>query len=363
MTRCSAILIITLYLCGLASITGIACADEAIPTVNHVYFFRDGAPYNESVTFTVKCYGIPTEPYYTPGAPMPVYRTRNITEPELQGSFSASCPSFGCMIYESYRRFKFNMFERCDLEGETRGENFVLRNITLPVQYGLPSCQNIPMTITLNGSRYYQSDEWYDCTRPNHDTSVRKIFYVSCDPAKEYGCIDLFAERGPVRQASYRIFPKKANNMPPSQYIHYLVSCNPIDDDQCPGMVIDKKPVKDMGNEYHSLFNASSEKSQDACARFLYNANPVLIIPKTVEDPYAWTGYTAHEECELRFNLSRAEFITRTRPIHETQSNGRPSEYMISVSPLPSLMPSYIPRSPVEFLYCSILQVFGGRCE
>jgi hypothetical protein len=362
MTRYSAILVIALCLCGLAGITGIALADEAIPTVNHVYFFRDGAPYHESVTFTVKCYGFPTESYYPPGASMPAFRTRNVTEPELLGSFSASCPSFGCMIYETYRRFKFNMFDWCDLEGETRGENFILRNVTLPVQNGLPSCQNIPMTITLNGSRYYQSDEWYDCTRPNYDTSVRKIFYVSCDPAKEYGCIDLFAERGPVRQASYQIIPKKANNMTPGQYIHYLVSCDPIDDGQCPGMVIDNKPVKEMGTEYHPLFNASSEKIQDACARFLYNANPALIIPKSVEDPYAWTGYTAYEECELRFNLSRAEFTPRTLPGSETPITGSISEKQIPVSPLPTLLPTYIPRSPVESLYCTILSIFGVEC-
>jgi hypothetical protein len=34
-----------------------AYADEIYPTITHVFFEKDGLPYNESVYFTVECYG------------------------------------------------------------------------------------------------------------------------------------------------------------------------------------------------------------------------------------------------------------------------------------------------------------------
>ena len=38
-------------------LSGPALADEMIPTVTHIFFEKNYLPYNESVHFTVNCYG------------------------------------------------------------------------------------------------------------------------------------------------------------------------------------------------------------------------------------------------------------------------------------------------------------------
>lgn len=95
------VFVCTLGILLLASvITPPVTADMASGTITHVYFTRDGLPYNGIVRYTVTCYGYasgytfrhapnPSQPNYTPSE---VYR------------YSATCGNYGCAVYEPYYR-------------------------------------------------------------------------------------------------------------------------------------------------------------------------------------------------------------------------------------------------------------------
>lgn len=75
---------------------GFVSADVIMPTVTTVYFENNGEPYNGNVEFTVNCYGYS----YSPGPPVEKEPGTYITENVF--SFSATCPEYGCKIYENY---------------------------------------------------------------------------------------------------------------------------------------------------------------------------------------------------------------------------------------------------------------------
>ena len=83
-------LIIALLLTGVP-----AAADMITPSITSVFFERDGVPYHGSVQYSVSCYG------YFMGYP-PVTRSPGSYQPELIFRYSASCPGYGCRIYQPY---------------------------------------------------------------------------------------------------------------------------------------------------------------------------------------------------------------------------------------------------------------------
>jgi len=106
------------YLVVLSFVAFLACAaapalgDVSIPTNTYVYFEQGGAPYNGSVQYTVTCYG------YTayPGSPSFSSHTAPENTSETVYSYSASCPGYGCVVYEPYY-LNYRHIERCDLSG------------------------------------------------------------------------------------------------------------------------------------------------------------------------------------------------------------------------------------------------------
>jgi hypothetical protein len=107
-------------------------ADVAMPTITRVYFEKNGTPVNETVTFTVNCYG-----YHT--APGEFLSQSNQSVSENVFSFSATCPTYGCPIFETYY-LNYRHIDSCDLEGELNGENFIIRNFSsTPV----PNCTSL----------------------------------------------------------------------------------------------------------------------------------------------------------------------------------------------------------------------------
>jgi len=110
---------VTLIIFGVLLST--AYADIVTPTITNVYFEKDGKAHNEPVNFTVNCYG-----YSWPPGP-PVEMPPGTYTPEKVFSFSATCPQYGCEIYENYY-LNYRHTDYCDLEGETEGKQFVIRN-------------------------------------------------------------------------------------------------------------------------------------------------------------------------------------------------------------------------------------------
>ena len=92
-------------------------ADVAMPTVTNVYFEKDGKPYDKPVSFTVNCYGYS----WSPG-PV-IMKIPGTYTPEKVFSFSATCPKYGCKIYENYY-LNYRHIDYCDLEGQADGKQF-----------------------------------------------------------------------------------------------------------------------------------------------------------------------------------------------------------------------------------------------
>jgi len=89
-------------------------------TPTKVYFENNGTPVNEPVTFTVNCYGNhPSGSYPSPSKP---------SERENVFWFSATCPTYGCTIYQYYSGIEDLHINSCDLDGELNGEHFIIRN-------------------------------------------------------------------------------------------------------------------------------------------------------------------------------------------------------------------------------------------
>lgn len=103
-----------------------------------VYFENNRTPVNEQVTFTVNCYG--NHPSGSPPSPSMPSESENIFW------FSATCPSYGCTIFEYYHGIEDLHINSCDLEGELNGEHFTIRNFANTPK---PNCTSLHQDYSL----------------------------------------------------------------------------------------------------------------------------------------------------------------------------------------------------------------------
>jgi hypothetical protein len=321
--------------------------DLATPTITHVYFTKDGIPWHESVRYTVSCYGFngwnPTYQFYQrpaagePGHTGEVFR------------YSATCPDFGCTIYEPYYHVRYMDIDWCDLGGETRGTTFTVRNFsTRPFSTctGMPEIPPYPSDYPQPGTYLQYTPEYYACDfhsrHANMSVSVQHRVFVSCDLANDTDCFtELLPDGRPLRLVSENSTMRNATALDQQHLVQYLETCNPVSDPDCPGTVIDGRPLKAM-LEFRPFRNASIWL-KDPCFTFLAKANPALFIPPDVCNMSECDNKMAESVCDLRAAI--------------------PAENRTGISmTMPEVSP-YIPLSPVESLYCSILQLFGGGCE
>lgn len=116
--------IITLMFLGVLFMPGLILqADVITPTITNVYFEKNDRHYDQTVNFTVNCYG-----YTFSGGFLDPQKKPGTYTPERVFSFSATCPEYGCEIYESYY-LNYRHIDYCDLEGELdNGEEFTIKN-------------------------------------------------------------------------------------------------------------------------------------------------------------------------------------------------------------------------------------------
>ncbi len=103
-----------LFLSGVivvAAFIPVVFADIITPTETQVYFEENGVPYEGSVEYTVSCYGYS----YDPG--QVIEENESMSYDELVFEYSATCPEYGCTIYEDYYR-NYTYTAYCDVEGE-----------------------------------------------------------------------------------------------------------------------------------------------------------------------------------------------------------------------------------------------------
>ncbi len=144
-------------------------ADISTPTVTNVYFTVDGEPYDDPLEYTVTCYGYS----YPPGEPPQV----ESYTPEKVFSYHASCPEYGCKIYEDYY-LNYRHIDYCDMEVVTADKVFTLdQYANSPV----PECESVHQWDISNADGYHRTTEGYwDCVRGDSDRSI---------------CDDLFTEK------------------------------------------------------------------------------------------------------------------------------------------------------------------------
>jgi hypothetical protein len=403
--------IILLFCIGtIILMTGVVRADVLQPFITHVYFEKDGIPYNFPVKYTVTCYGYERRSYFDrplPGSyhPSPIYR------------YSASCNGYGCPVYAQYFSLFGASFDWCDLDGETNYQKFSLHNLSTDIT----RCDRIAergWRIQDNGVKYYYWTPEYDSCYEFRDMKNDRIGvlharYTSTAPANSSELI-ILKGRSPYYAMDQKrdglIVNKSEIPMNLDQYINYLETCNPTADRKCPGWIIDGKPLKSF-TEYRTLRNDRANLQEDPCDTFLVEADPSLVIP--FGDQLPWRGECAqgyimgaggcnytYGYCESRFTIPPAgdlgSTVVRTPPetpvfpvspippvigtsppiagttavtqataavsrLPPATNHGTPT---VTTFPIPTPSRNAIDgSSPVESLYCSILSWFDISCD
>lgn len=346
-----------------------AFADLMMPTITHVFFEKDGGPYHGSVDYTVTCYG-----YTNPGWPSAYTTlTPGTYEPREVYQYSATCPDYGCTVYEPYY-YKPNILDWCDIAINTGQSEYTIRNFsTRPYTY----CTHLPNPEVLfpnrTGGVFYLTPEYRNCrayqyytNRTGRNWTIEHRVFVTCDPDSEPGCISLFPYSQPVREIllnrSQFADPVWAR-MDERHLLKYFDSCNPASDPSCSGWTIDGTPAKNIPGL--RPFSDMSSPRDHPCDTFLISPPPELMIPQEIVTSQYWDNeYLAADACELRVTIP--------------SGNGELVKPEVSTSPVTSPVPvngttvtpmqdgddSAVrgPRSPVESLYCGIVQFLGGRC-
>jgi len=161
-----------------------ASADISIPTNTYVYFEQGGGPYNGSVQYSVTCYG------YTayPGSPYFMSNTAPENTSEIVFSYSASCPGYGCVIYEPYY-LNYRHIERCDLSGTADNRSFSVSNFaTTPMPSNCTMFQPFDM-VRGNGDYYRVTPKFNACENETYNESALcDQFVTECSPTKDRDC-------------------------------------------------------------------------------------------------------------------------------------------------------------------------------
>jgi hypothetical protein len=276
-----------------------APGDTLVPTNTHVYFEKNSQPFNESVQFTVSCYGYRCD-WNSCSVPA---GTKDISETAhaVIYSYSATCPGYGCIIYEPFY-LNYRHIDRCDLEGVTREENFTLQNFSITP---LPQCTDLQQFDI--GKGY---DEYYRVTPE----------FSRCENESR-AASDLCNQ--------------------------YVVPCSPTADKDCGNWIVEDTYVKDSPKS--RACREEADQKRHACEVYLNKVDPSSMV--------MWkNNYTGKEEpamrtCELRFTIPSSGQVTTQDQRIPGVTIGEPVSATIHH------------RSPVESLYCSILNFFGIRCS
>ncbi|MFA6305499.1 MAG: S-layer homology domain-containing protein [Candidatus Gracilibacteria bacterium] len=133
------------------AVSALVCADIMTPTETTVYFKQAGKEWNKPVEYSVNCYG-----YYQMWDDD--VATLDKTE-KLVYSYTASCPSYGCKVYDGYY-LNYKVINRCDVTGTTDGKSFEIKNYAkTPVP---ENCSDLNQFIKYDGTKYYKSTAAYE---------------------------------------------------------------------------------------------------------------------------------------------------------------------------------------------------------
>ena len=289
------------------------CADEINPTITHVFFEKDGMPYNESVHFTVNCYGYACRGWDCRAPEDLLARSGNYSQ-EVIFSFHASCPEYGCTIHEPYYHVGRKYIDSCSVEGVTGSGNFTLQNFS---RTPTPHCTDLmPYEIGMGVGKYYNGTPDY------------------------LECLD-----------ETRTSAEMCNN--------FAVTCDPSTDHDCGYWVINGTNMKET--EKSRSCREHSAMRQEACNIYLKEVDPATM--DMWKDPDSDHTEPARRTCELRFTVpSDNRTAVTAGAITQKPVDGPLDHPGANFTFGPRVSATSRGMSPVESLYCSLLSIFGARC-
>ncbi|MFA5267398.1 MAG: hypothetical protein WC379_05460 [Methanoregula sp.] len=295
-------------------------------------------------------------------------------EPSEVYRYSASCPDYGCTVFEPYY-YEPNIIDRCDLNVTTGSSVHTILNFsTLPYTH----CTHLPTPEVLfpnrTGGVFYLTPEYMNChafhyysDHTSRNWTIERRVFVTCDPDSEPGCASLFPHSQPVREIFFyrsQVADPSWARMNDRDLLKYLDSCNPVSDSSCGGWTIDGTPAKKIPGL--RPFSETPSPRKDPCDTFLIQPHPDLMVPEErVTSGYWDNEYLAADVCELRVTIPAGS----GEPVQTTvfPAPGTTATPLTELSPATTIsikenISSPIHRSLVESLHCSILQFFGTTC-
>jgi hypothetical protein len=359
-----------ILLCALFLLAVPASADLIAPAITHVYFEKNGTPYNGSVDYSVNCYGYMKPPF----SPQPT----GSYQPERVFTYSASCPGYGCTIYQPYY-LQYTHIDWCDVSGTAGNRSFKIQNFS---DEPYTRCSFVPDRVQRTGNNhreyYYETPEYFACTqfRTAADPTIwaDHLYFsdtVLANSSPKWDSLLLLEGSHPFYQTpnwSHHIINKTEIAMDSDQYIGYLETCNPVTDQNCPGWIVNGTPLKTF-TQYRPFKDNTSILRTHPCDAFLVKADPGLIMPFSDEDPWHHPcvdacNYT-REICESHFTIPSGNVTTSVTGIPAPGSSmDVPAASVITREPNETVAEApAVHSSPVESLYCSIVELLRGRCE
>lgn len=257
-----------------------ACADEINPTITHVFFVKDGLPYNGSVVFSVHCYGYPCTGWDC-GSPEDLLAKNGNYSPEEVFSFHASCPTYGCLIYEPYYHAGRSYTDYCTLDGETPGGKFTIPNFS---NTPTPDCSDLhQFAFGMGQNRYYNGTPAYDA------------------------CINQSRQEAGLCN-------------------RYVTGCSPAADEGCGNWILDGRPVKDTQESITCRGEADADRQK--CDQYLEKIDPSEMIMWMDTD--SGREEPAQRECELRFTIPSGNQTPPPSdiPLQRTSAPKNPVEFL-----------------------------------
>lgn len=337
-------------------------ADEMNPTITHVFFEKDGAPYNASVHYTVNCYG---HHNYFWNPQVTTEQQNTSSPPDVVFSYSATCPSYGCAVYEPYY-LNYRVIDSCDLTGETATGSFELKNFSASP---LPAdCTDLHQVDMMKGPTTQNPayDRCINASEPKFESCTR--FMGDCRSEVDKDCVEsggrMIADT-PASLACYR----EAGNATracddlrnPLEYYkttpaydqcvnrtyaesdlcdQYMAECTPDKDNDFGNWIVNGKCARNT-REAVACRQAADVKRR-GCGTLLQRVDPSTMIiwkdPRTGQD-----SGPAMRTCTARFVIPSGNETTQVF-VPPMQVAHREMEF--------------IPRG----VYCRILNFFGAKC-
>jgi hypothetical protein len=288
-------------------------ADEIDPTVTDVFFQKDGLPYNGSVQFTVNCYGYACKSWDCERNPEDLLARQGNYTPELVFSYYASCPGYGCRIFEPYYHAERNFVNYCNLDGTSQGTEFHLLNVShSAIPQNCTELRQYSRSGGRNSGYFNETPVYAECV--NETRRHRE----ECD--------------------------------------QYLASCNPLNETECGWRGVKDQYFRETPS-YRTCAD-TVDREQSDCSRFLEKVEPsnmVMWKNEGREEP-------ARRACELRFAIPPDNFVSPASSFPEIAMDPARSMPAGMVFGKPAVATAQR-INPVESLYCRIVRFLGGRCD